>query len=321
MTVTIDLEPYADAESRIPRTALSVLERVRGDLVGTPFGVVVVDVQTRVIEPTDVHARPPAELHDAIARALPATQPFMETRGATTVALAPVSDPRSGRPAGVVALTCRAEAASELMVSYVRRVAREIEDGLVDDASAAERALTEHFVRVRRRARGAIVGLNERTMIVNAAAARFVDDADKSALWEWAQAALGGGQTKAQELSLSRGTAIARCEPVVVAGETVGALVRLDAGSHGPAAERPIRGANRTCRATFGWDSLSAAQLGIAELVAGGLTNGQVAARLYVSRHTVDFHLRQIFAKLSIESRVELARLVTERSVEQREAS
>jgi DNA-binding NarL/FixJ family response regulator len=46
--------------------------------------------------------------------------------------------------------------------------------------------------------------------------------------------------------------------------------------------------------------------------VATGLTNQEVAARLYLSRHTIDFHLRAIYSKLGIDSRVKLARLVSE---------
>jgi DNA-binding CsgD family transcriptional regulator len=37
---------------------------------------------------------------------------------------------------------------------------------------------------------------------------------------------------------------------------------------------------------------------------------------LYLSRHTIDFHLRQIFNKLGIRSRVELARIVAEQRIE-----
>jgi FixJ family two-component response regulator len=40
-----------------------------------------------------------------------------------------------------------------------------------------------------------------------------------------------------------------------------------------------------------------------------GLTNREVAERLFVSPHTVNSHLRHVFAKLGINSRVELARL------------
>jgi len=47
-------------------------------------------------------------------------------------------------------------------------------------------------------------------------------------------------------------------------------------------------------------------------LVALGLTNRQVGERMFLSHHTIDFHLRQIFRKLQIESRVELTRMTIE---------
>jgi DNA-binding CsgD family transcriptional regulator len=66
----------------------------------------------------------------------------------------------------------------------------------------------------------------------------------------------------------------------------------------------------RQRRPVEGWDSLTDAERRVAELVAEGLTNQQAGRRLFVSRHTVDFHLRQIFRKLGITSRVELAGVV-----------
>ncbi|MDQ1519524.1 MAG: hypothetical protein QOI55_597, partial [Actinomycetota bacterium] len=61
------------------------------------------------------------------------------------------------------------------------------------------------------------------------------------------------------------------------------------------------------------WAGLTEVERRVSQLVAQGLTNRQVAARLYISRHTVDFHLRQVFRKLGVRSRVELARIVFER--------
>jgi DNA-binding CsgD family transcriptional regulator len=46
------------------------------------------------------------------------------------------------------------------------------------------------------------------------------------------------------------------------------------------------------------------------------MTNKQAATRLFVSHHTVDAHLRHIFAKLGLNSRVELARVVATLIVE-----
>jgi DNA-binding CsgD family transcriptional regulator/tetratricopeptide (TPR) repeat protein len=65
---------------------------------------------------------------------------------------------------------------------------------------------------------------------------------------------------------------------------------------------------------TTGWAAMTKSELAIAQLVADGLTNREVAERLFVSPHTVNTHLRQVFTKLEINSRVALTRLATERS-------
>jgi DNA-binding CsgD family transcriptional regulator len=61
-----------------------------------------------------------------------------------------------------------------------------------------------------------------------------------------------------------------------------------------------------------GWESLTDAELRVARLVSEGLTNGQAGRRLFLSRHTIDFHLRQIFRKLNVHSRVGMTRIVLE---------
>jgi DNA-binding CsgD family transcriptional regulator len=63
-------------------------------------------------------------------------------------------------------------------------------------------------------------------------------------------------------------------------------------------------------RPPCGWESLTVAEHRVARVVAEGCTNAETADRLYISRHTVDFHLRQIFRKLDVQSRVKLTRLV-----------
>jgi DNA-binding CsgD family transcriptional regulator len=57
--------------------------------------------------------------------------------------------------------------------------------------------------------------------------------------------------------------------------------------------------------ATSGWAALTTSELTVARLVAEGLTNREVAERLFVSPHTVNSHLRHVFSKLAINSRVE----------------
>jgi DNA-binding CsgD family transcriptional regulator len=62
-------------------------------------------------------------------------------------------------------------------------------------------------------------------------------------------------------------------------------------------------------RPGLGWAAMTDSELAVARLVAQGLTNREVAERLFVSQHTVSGHLRHVFAKLDINSRVELTRL------------
>jgi DNA-binding CsgD family transcriptional regulator len=65
-------------------------------------------------------------------------------------------------------------------------------------------------------------------------------------------------------------------------------------------------------RPVEGWESLTEAERRVAEAVSEGLTNRQVGARLFLSRHTVDFHLRHVFSKLAIGSRAELTLIAIE---------
>jgi DNA-binding CsgD family transcriptional regulator len=65
-------------------------------------------------------------------------------------------------------------------------------------------------------------------------------------------------------------------------------------------------------RPAAGWESLTDTELAAARLVAQGLTNQQIASQLFISTHTVAFHLRQVFRKLDIRSRVELTRIALE---------
>ncbi|MET0144290.1 MAG: helix-turn-helix transcriptional regulator [Ilumatobacteraceae bacterium] len=69
---------------------------------------------------------------------------------------------------------------------------------------------------------------------------------------------------------------------------------------------------SRQQRPVYGWASLTDTERTVAGLVAEGLSNQAVANRIFLSRHTVDFHLRHIYRKLGIDSRVVLTRMVVD---------
>ena len=62
-------------------------------------------------------------------------------------------------------------------------------------------------------------------------------------------------------------------------------------------------------RAKTGWGSLTDSELKVAHLIAEGATNNSVAQQLHLSPHTVKTYLRNAFAKLGINSRVQLTQL------------
>lgn len=87
---------------------------------------------------------------------------------------------------------------------------------------------------------------------------------------------------------------LGRREDALVVTEQAGALSRRFGG------EAPAPGL----------EALTRTERRVAVLIAEGLNNHQIARRMGISRHTVDSHLRRIFGRLGIRSRVELARLV-----------
>ena len=61
-------------------------------------------------------------------------------------------------------------------------------------------------------------------------------------------------------------------------------------------------------RAVPTWPApLTARQLAVAQAVAEGKSNRQVARELYITVKTVEYHVSQIFAKLGIDARADIA--------------
>lgn len=78
-------------------------------------------------------------------------------------------------------------------------------------------------------------------------------------------------------------------------------------------ARRELRAAGAISRGAADAAALTAHERRVAQLVAQGLTNRETAAALFVSAKTVEHHLRNVFRKLGVKRRAELARLMAAR--------
>jgi DNA-binding CsgD family transcriptional regulator len=91
-------------------------------------------------------------------------------------------------------------------------------------------------------------------------------------------------------------------EPVVAA---VAGFIDDIPGSGTAPAKRPKASLPRTRHP--GWPALTEGEWRVVALAAQGHTNAEIAARLFLSRYTVETHLKHVFAKLGLRSRAELA--------------
>ncbi|HMG44312.1 MAG TPA: LuxR C-terminal-related transcriptional regulator [Acidimicrobiales bacterium] len=255
------------------RAGRSVVDHLAADLAGTGIRVALTDAD-----------------HGTDRRA---PEPWIGVR-------VPITDPTSGRAIGALDLTSPTAGANPLMLPLATRAAREIEQCLLEDAGLDERLVLHRFLKCRRGAKGPFVLVTNRRIITNAAADRLIAPDDEAVLRDAARRLRAGQAGDVLTLALSGGAVTARAEPVVDDGSPAGIVLRL----------APIARAAVGPRPRWGWESLTDTERSVSLLVAEGLTNRQAAERLFLSRHTVDFHLRSIFRKLGVECRVDLTRLV-----------
>ena len=83
---------------------------------------------------------------------------------------------------------------------------------------------------------------------------------------------------------------------------------RVGAHAFAERAQRELRATGATVRRRTedALEELTAQESQVARLARDGLTNPEIGARLYLSRRTVEWHLRKVFTKLDISSRREL---------------
>jgi DNA-binding CsgD family transcriptional regulator len=329
-------EPEAADNDRLIGAVQPVVRRLSDDLASTSMSLLVADKRGYVVDRSVDDGRLRSRLDgimlapgflyressigtNAIGTALEAgaatfvvgEEHFADALTDVACAAVPIFDPTTGSVLGAIDLTCSAREAHSLMLALVKQAARDVEQQLVRANPEADRLLLERFVHARRYTRGPLVGLSSQAVYTNARATKLLRLEDRSALWELVAVGLANRSTAVLELPVALGDMqFVACEAIIDGGVVVGALLRFQPQPAPDELVEVIGG--RTNRQRFGWPSLNENELVVAGLIADGLSNREAAARLFMSRYTVDFHLRQIYQKLGIHSRLELARIVIE---------
>jgi DNA-binding CsgD family transcriptional regulator len=93
----------------------------------------------------------------------------------------------------------------------------------------------------------------------------------------------------------------------------LGMLEAIGMAGFAERARRELRSTGETARkrsSAAGHEELTAQELLVARLARDGLSNPEIGTRLFISAHTVQYHLRKVFAKLGITSRSQLDRVL-----------
>ena len=322
--------PYiedVDREALLLRASRPVVDQLLSDLGAVNMSVVITDNRAQVLDRRETNRTLTMRLEsiglvpgsvfaeesigtNGIGSALTegksffveGSEHFSDAFTGTACAAAPILDPKSGRIVGGIDLSCEVPDAHPLMLPLARRAARLIELRLIDESSVREKLVLQQFLQKQRSARGPVVFLGTGSMFSNAAASRLVTPADEAVLREHAQRIVSGRRPGFEEVLLSTGQPVlARCEKVLDGSESIGVILEVRAA---PSPEPGL-----VSSVTKRWTALTNTERNVAELAIDGFTNKQIGERLFTSAYTVDSHVRSIFRKLGVRSRLELTRV------------
>lgn len=141
---------------------------------------------------------------------------------------APVLDPLRRRPLGILDLTVPADPHNPMLELIAEQTALAISERLLQEHSAVERALLEHFLSANSRTRGGLVVLSDRILLANPQAARLFNDIDHPIIWDHAARALTSHDHIDGVLDLPGGRTIAtRTSALHDGGDVIGSLMEI----------------------------------------------------------------------------------------------
>jgi transcriptional regulator of acetoin/glycerol metabolism/DNA-binding CsgD family transcriptional regulator len=330
--VSVPFDPDVDNDGRLRWAAAPALAAVSADLADLPVALLLSDHTGHLVERWAGSTKT-SDLMDGIGAAPgyvcreelvgtnsiglalltpgPAVvlgfEHYADNLTAVSCASTAVVHPATGQLLGVINATCPGQIYNPVMPALVGRVVAETCRRLLEESRVPSPALRAAFLNARRKSKGALAAISANTMFFNTAAGPILTaPADRVLLWDWAEQAIRDHKGALEAVvAYTSGPRTTRCEAVYDGSTLAGAIVwigrRMD-----PSPTTAAIDASSASR----WSLLTDSEQNIAEQVARGLTNRETAVLLFLSPHTVDYHLRQIFRTLGVQSRVELARIV-----------
>jgi sigma-54 dependent transcriptional regulator, acetoin dehydrogenase operon transcriptional activator AcoR len=147
----------------------------------------------------------------------------------------PIHHPVTRRLAGIITLSCRAEATNPLLTPLMTSTAQDIEHRILEQASTSERVLLDEYVIAVGARRAPIAAVGEDLFIAGPRVTDAMEGIDRALLWEYVRAIAAGGRAQPAGAGFAPDRLpISRCRLVERDGKVIGALVELDLGRDEP---------------------------------------------------------------------------------------
>jgi transcriptional regulator of acetoin/glycerol metabolism len=246
-------QPNVEMDGQLVHVAQPVLERLRTMLSGMSVSVILTDAHANVLyrwvgEPGLNRALDAVWLvpgfsyaerfagTNGIGTALEEKRPvyvfgsehFSGPLQSLSCAGAPIHNLLNGRIQGVLDVTSFRSESSQLMPALAQQAAAEIEQRIVDQASAPERALLQMFLAAKGPSNQALLTVSDDLVIANTAASQLLGANDHTLVRERALELTGSQREATTEVLLSGGqVAKLRSRPVMGPSGVAGAIVAL----------------------------------------------------------------------------------------------
>jgi transcriptional regulator of acetoin/glycerol metabolism len=152
---------------------------------------------------------------------------------------APIHSPTTRRLEGIITLSCRADAANDLLTPLMVSTAADIEHRLLECATFDERLLLEAYLAAKRRFR-LVAAVGKDLLIAGARATRVLDQlVDRDVLWDVASDVAASEDLTRRVMPVSDGTEVSvTFTPIRDFDRLIGAIIDLDDATDGPVVRR-----------------------------------------------------------------------------------